>query len=455
LKEQLSSVSLKYKQLENEVTKLRRERDAGVVLEKQWEAWRQGMKDVVPVVSPNKSSNKCSSATGPPEVATVLRYLRAIRNEKDDAEREKREAQAQAKAQKERLTAIQSQLQEVTVTCNDNKRHKDAAEEKLKSASLQNKTLSAQLDISKRECTSLRSLIRTYDEGQQQQQNSSSFSSNTGTAAAATVEGLTVSLNAAKEDATVMKNARDKLTQQMEVLLQEKEKMGKEHERVLEKFGKLRDALMAEREKAAAAEDRACRAETLAGKGSFNTETSRVLHLSQNPFTEALKSKYETQINNLKLALSSQQAAAAILEKGGVIKTPPPSQTSIDAQKLHTRLKENFKQQIGLFREGVYLLTGFKIDMFSDTDRPRFKVRSMYAENEDDYLMFVWPQDISQSSPPKEEDVIITSLDLLDSDFARSVSRTDCFAYMTKFKSIPSFMAALTLNLFEKQTVVL
>ena len=29
-----------------------------------------------------------------------------------------------------------------------------------------------------------------------------------------------------------------------------------------------------------------------------------------------------------------------------------------DAQKFNQRLKENFKEQIAIFREGVYLLTG-------------------------------------------------------------------------------------------------
>jgi len=58
--------------------------------------------------------------------------------------------------------------------------------------------------------------------------------------------------------------------------------------------------------------------------------------------------------------------------------------SDVDAQKLHKRLKESFKEQIGLFREGVYLLTGYKIEMLQTSgehsERPQFKVRSMYAE---------------------------------------------------------------------------
>mmetsp|Transcript_28773 Transcript_28773/g.65836 ORF Transcript_28773/g.65836 Transcript_28773/m.65836 type:complete len:88 (-) Transcript_28773:536-799(-) len=84
--------------------------------------------------------------------------------------------------------------------------------------------------------------------------------------------------------------------------------------------------------------------------------------------------------------------------------------------------------------------------MFKDADRPRFKVRHMYAEREDDHLMFVWPE-----VGPGEE---VTMLDLMESDLARALSKNEAFAYITKFRSYPAFMAALALNLFENQTQI-
>merc|ERR1711862_905667 len=117
-----------------------------------------------------------------------------------------------------------------------------------------------------------------------------------------------------------------------------------------------------------------------------------------------------------------------------------------DAQKFNQRLKENFKEQIAIFREGVYLLTGLKIDMFDATEQPTFKLRSVYAEREYDHLLFIWPEKYKKGTS-------VTSLDLLSSDYAEEACKTDSFMYMTNFKSIPSFLASLTLKLFEIQTM--
>ena len=95
--------------------------------------------------------------------------------------------------------------------------------------------------------------------------------------------------------------------------------------------------------------------------------------------THAIRDKYEKIIKDLNEDIK-------LLKAGGVSTGVSGGKISIgsdvDAQKLHQRLKESFKEQISVFREGVYLLTGYKIDMIAgeQADRPRFKVRSMYAE---------------------------------------------------------------------------
>lgn len=68
-----------------------------------------------------------------------------------------------------------------------------------------------------------------------------------------------------------------------------------------------------------------------------------------------------------------------------------------DTNKLNQRLKEMFKERITSFREAVYLLTGYKVDLYT-TDAPgdnntveesrRLRLRSMYAESPDDSLLF-------------------------------------------------------------------
>jgi DNA repair exonuclease SbcCD ATPase subunit len=131
-----------------------------------------------------------------------------------------------------------------------------------------------------------------------------------------------------------------------ETAVAELQKLKEEHETVLEKFGKLRDAVYAERAKAEKASERADQAEALAGKGSFDPVKSRVLHISSNPLTEALKEEINVLRRQVE-ALSGKAKKAAV--------------TDVDPNKLHQRLKESFKEQIGRFREGVYLMTGFKV----------------------------------------------------------------------------------------------
>jgi hypothetical protein len=67
-----------------------------------------------------------------------------------------------------------------------------------------------------------------------------------------------------------------------------------------------------------------------------------------------------------------------------------------DAAKMNQRLKEMFKERITAFREAVYLLTGYKIDLYSaepstsggSGSLPRLRLRSMYSEKADDCLLF-------------------------------------------------------------------
>ena len=98
---------------------------------------------------------------------------------------------------------------------------------------------------------------------------------------------------------------------------------------------------------------------------------------------------------------------------------------------------------MGRVREGVYLMTGFKIDMIPGTDRPRFKLRSVFAEQEQDHLMFQWPTGKD-----------VQSLDLLNTDLAKALTSTPSYAYISKFHSLPAFLASVQLSLFEKQTMM-
>eukprot|EP01039_Chlorochromonas_danica_P008499 gene8499-9369_t len=112
-----------------------------------------------------------------------------------------------------------------------------------------------------------------------------------------------------------------------------------------------------------------------------------------------------------------------------------------DHAKLNQRLKEMFKEKISTFREAVYLLTGFKVDMLSsggsdDGSLPRLRLRSMYAEQPEDCLMFQLRGDTPE---------------LLETEFMSRVGPQHLHHLQT-FNSVPAFLANLTLELFESQT---
>lgn len=77
------------------------------------------------------------------------------------------------------------------------------------------------------------------------------------------------------------------------------------------------------------------------------------------------------------------------------IDTTATGADGIDTSKLHQRLKEAFKERVTAFREAVYLLTGYKVDLLPGSEggsggsvSSKLRLRSMYAESQDDFLLF-------------------------------------------------------------------
>jgi len=365
----------------------------------------------------------------PPEISVIQRYLQ-------DATKEARDKQTQNQALETQLEAADDKLQELQRTIRELEQSKVSLKKDLENAKHQQsialdqvQVLENQKSVWDREMTTLRSIVKTFDElplpgkdnVNQQEMN-------------AQMKMLKASLDATKEELEVIKEAKNKIQATLDTALAEKAELQSTHNTVLEKFGKLKEAVYAERAKSEKAEARAVHAEELAGKGSFNPETTRVMHMQANPLTEALKQEVNVLRRQVEALTSSKNKA----KKGAV--TPG---SDVDPNKLHQRLKESFKEQIGRFREGVYLLTGFKIDMIPEGERPKFKVRSMFAEREEDHLMFQWPK-VSH----------VESLDLLDTELAKLLTTTPSYEYITRFHSLPAFLSSTQLSLFEKQTMM-
>jgi hypothetical protein len=191
--------------------------------------------------------------------------------------------------------------------------------------------------------------------------------------------------------------------------------------------------------------------------------------LTETPLIQALKeeiSVLKRQVDTLlqqKLNTISSPSDALSLDTSTLMSTS----SMPNPEKVIQRLKEQFKEQIGMFREGVYIMTGFKIDMITNNHssasvgtgtvgednkpRPTFRLRSVFAEHEEDLLLLQWPTSKNIDSSPNRK----KSLDILQTDFAKYLSTTNCYDYIDKLHSLPAFLASVQLMLFEKQTIMM
>ena len=185
---------------------------------------------------------------------------------------------------------------------------------------------------------------------------------------------------------------------------------------------------------------------------------TKVIHMVNNPFSNKLQSagkkipsfstlpseklKHLLVENKLLKNASSVEShvASETISSNDNLSTNNQGE---DSKKLNQRLKEMFRERITTFREAVYLLTGYKIDLYSADSSsggyPKLKLRSMYAENPEDSLLFQWRDD---------------TLELIETPF---VSKLDpkLFAYLNQCNSVPSFLSNVTIELFDSQTFVL
>ncbi|GAB9473046.1 hypothetical protein Gpo141_00010208 [Globisporangium polare] len=186
------------------------------------------------------------------------------------------------------------------------------------------------------------------------------------------------------------------------------------------------------------------------GKGEFNVETTKIVHLSVNPTREMLENKNKT--SEMEKLRQDNELLRAKLEKlsgsvSDVEMTPVASESAfttttsyetVEGQKLlNKRLKEVFREQIQQYREAVHLLTGFKVDLKKSNGMELLRLRSVYADHEDDELLVRMEAN--------------GALELLETDFCAQINQR-VFAYLTTCRSFPAFLATLTLHLFEKQT---
>jgi chromosome segregation ATPase len=349
----------KLQNLENELKIVRRERASLRVIEARWIEFRKEL------VKNNLGSEILDGGGNenenmPPEIATLVRHYRKLEDRAREAERCSSMTKIKLDVADRRVEDLEKSCKEMSDECIKAKEEILELSEKLLKAETLIETTKAKEKIWKRETESVRSLLDTYKAVEDEmiksrtapkvESTDDSVSGND-----AVMKALKLSLSSAQEEITLLKRQIESAKSEEDAHTTKMNVLKEEHENLRSKFTKLREALFQEREKAEKAEDRAAEAETLVGKGAFNPESSRVLHLKDNPFYKATRDKYEKEIEELKSELSELMAQ----QKGLVpISVPKSADPGLDAEKFSKRLKDQFRNHIALFREGVYIITG-------------------------------------------------------------------------------------------------
>ncbi|XP_042239983.1 mitotic spindle assembly checkpoint protein MAD1-like [Homarus americanus] len=194
------------------------------------------------------------------------------------------------------------------------------------------------------------------------------------------------------------------------------------------------------------------RLENRALKGDYDPLKTKVLHFENNPLSKAIESRgteiHKLQTENKALrehVLQLEQGTSHIITPKVGIKVSNEAHSSKELTELqekskfletrNKRLLEVFKRKSLDMREVVYQLTGYRVDASGDN---QYKLINMYAESPDDYLIF-------EQTPSKE-------LQFLETDFSNTLEDL-IDAYLRHENSYPAFLSAVTLDLFNRQTV--
>ena len=110
-----------------------------------------------------------------------------------------------------------------------------------------------------------------------------------------------------------------------------------------------------------------------------------------------------------------------------------------------------FKQKISTFREACYLIFGYKVDMGEDkaTGSTTFTLRSKFAANDEDALTFALePGKVGATGVDVPGRVTLSPTPYSESAEVKLGAET----FVTRFRSVPGFVANLTMELFNRQT---
>ncbi|XP_028966506.1 mitotic spindle assembly checkpoint protein MAD1 [Galendromus occidentalis] len=175
----------------------------------------------------------------------------------------------------------------------------------------------------------------------------------------------------------------------------------------------------------------------------------RLIHFRMNPLDIAHQERID-QLKEIQKENDFLRARVKALEERGVADQSVPDlslselmkddprklRTELEAaKKRQERIMAAFKKTSKEFRQAVYCLTGYRIDMTAN----RCVLRHVYADHPDDQLEF----EIAENG----------FLHLLSNEYSLKLDQLTS-TYLRDMDSIPAFLSALTLQLFNSQTVM-
>ena len=294
-KEKAGLAQRKVQQLEKEVQLLQHRVESGEEVERRWMEIRRELVEEDLVIG----EEECATAIEltepfsvntvgiPPEIATVVRKFRGLKHHIQKLKEENTRLLTVSEERSKRCSQFEKHLKDRNEAIASLEKEVKTANDTISHLELENRKIMAQQDIWKRESEGMRSLLDTYEmqetnnamtrSKQSSKPGGGSSQINKPEDISPMVKGLELSLQSARDEIKLLSETNQRLESEIDSIKSQHQNSQREHERVLEKFGKLRSALMEERSKAQASEERACKAETLAGMGSYNPDTTRVV----------------------------------------------------------------------------------------------------------------------------------------------------------------------------------
>lgn len=191
--------------------------------------------------------------------------------------------------------------------------------------------------------------------------------------------------------------------------------------------------------------------ENLTLRAEINRDRFKVVRFTESPANEAYEA-HRNEIEKLQAEIERLKLRNRKLEEGNdelTMRLNDSNMTmnvmelnnmraqvqSLEAKNQH--IKEIYKSASNEFREVCYMLFGYRVDRVGNTN---YRISSMYAESEEEYLNFR----LNESG---------TVLNMLETAYSESIAEM-VQTHLGTHGSLPAFLSNLTLELFNRTTVM-